>query len=63
MDNSNVFRQRDLVHTVRGRSWAIHDNVISDIKDEILKEGWVSPVMYRLVEKPRAMVTFPDPIY
>jgi hypothetical protein len=63
MDDSNVFRQRHLVNTVRGRSWAIHDNILNDIKDDTLTVSWVSPVMYRMVEKPRAMVTFPDPIY
>ena len=63
MDNSNLFRRKEFVNTVRGRSWAIHDNILHDIEDDILKGGWVSPVMYRMVEKPRAMVTFPDPVY
>jgi hypothetical protein len=63
MDDSSVFRKRELAGTVRGRSWAVHDNIINEIEDEILNNGWVSPVMYRMVEKPRAMVTFPNPIY
>jgi hypothetical protein len=63
MDDSTIFRKRELAGTVRGRSWAIHDNITDGIEDEILKKGWVSPVMYRIVEKPRAMVTFPNPMY
>jgi|WetSurMetagenome_2_1015567.scaffolds.fasta_scaffold173569_2 hypothetical protein len=63
MDDSNVFRKRELAGTVRGRSWAIHDSIISEIEDDILKGGWVSPVMFRMLEKPRSMITFPDPIY
>jgi hypothetical protein len=63
MDDSSLFRKRELAGTVRGRSWAIHDNIISGIEDDILKDGWVSPVMYRMVEKPKAMITFPDPVY
>jgi hypothetical protein len=63
MDSSNIFRGKELANTVRGRSWAIHDNILCDIKDDILTGSWVSPVMYRMVEKPRAMVTFPDPVY
>ena len=63
MDNSSPFRQRDQAHTVRGRSWAIHDNILDEVEDDILEDGWVSPVMYRMVEKPRGMVTFPEPVY
>ena len=63
MDNSTPFRKRDLAQTVRGRSWAIHDGILDGITDDILEGEWVSPVMYRMVEKPRAMITFPDPVY
>jgi len=48
---------------VRGRSWAIHDGVLMEIEDEVLEDGWVSPVMYRMVESPRSMVTFPNPVF
>lgn len=63
MDNSGPFRLRESANSVRGRSWAIHDNILKDINDDVLKGRWISPVMYRLVQKPRGMVTFPDPVY
>lgn len=63
MDGSTPFRRRDLAGTVRGRSWAIHDGILLETDDELLEEGWSSPVMYRMVENPRAMVTFPNPVY
>ncbi len=63
MDGSTPFRRREMAHTVRGRSWAIHDGILLDADDELLAEGWSSPVMYRMVGKPRPMITFPDPVY
>ena len=63
LDNSTPFRKPEFAHTVRGRSWAIHDGILADIEDDVLDEGWASPVMYRMVGKPRGMVTFPDPVY
>ena len=63
LDSSTPFRKPEFAHTVRGRSWAIHDGILMDIDDDVLEEGWVSPVMYRMVGKPRGMVTFPDPVY
>jgi len=63
MDNSSIFRLSESANSVRGRSWAIHDNILMDIDDDILKGRWVSPVMYRMVEKPRGMITFIDPVY
>jgi hypothetical protein len=63
LDNSTPFRKPELAHTVRGRSWAIHDGILAEIDDALMDEGWVSPVMYRMVGKPRGMTTFPDPIY
>jgi hypothetical protein len=63
LDNSSPFRKNEFANTVRGRSWAIHDGILEGLDDDILCEGWVSPVMYRMVGKPRGMVTFPDPIY
>jgi len=63
MDNSTPFRKPEWAHTVRGRSWAIHDGILLDAGDDLLEEGWGSPVMYRMVENPRSMVTFPDPCY
>ncbi len=63
LDGSTPFRQPGFEKTVRGRSWAIHDGVISEIDDEILDEGWVSPRMYRMVGNPRSVCTFPEAIY
>ena len=63
LDNSTPFRKPEFANTVRGRSWAIHDGILMEIDDDLLDEGWVSPVMYRMVGKPRGMVTFPDPTY
>jgi hypothetical protein len=63
LDGGTPFRRPEFADTVRGRSWAIHDGILHDIEDDLLDEGWVSPVMYRMVEKPRPMVTFPDPRY
>ena len=63
LDNSTPFRKPEFAHTVRGRSWAIHDGILGEIDDDLLDEGWLSPVMYRMVGKPRGMVTFPDPKY
>jgi len=63
LDGRNPFRHQKLAHTVRGRSWAIHDRILEEIDDELLRDGWESPTMYRMVEKPRPMITFPDPTY
>jgi hypothetical protein len=63
LDNSTPFRKPEFAHIVRGRSWAIHDGILNDLDDDLLEDGWVSPAMYRMVENPRAMVTFPDPVY
>ena len=63
LDASTPFRKPEFSRTVRGRSWAIHDGILTEIDDDLFEGGWESPVMYRMVEKPRAMVTFPDPIY
>jgi len=63
MDDSTPFRKPEFAYTVRGRSWAIHDGILSEIDDNLFDEGWCSPVMYRMVGKPRGMITFPDPTY
>lgn len=63
LDMSTPFRRPEFASTVRGRSWAVHDGILVEIDDDLLGEGWVSPVMYRMVGKPRAMITFPDPVY
>ena len=63
MDNRSPFRNVKYSQTIGGRSWAIHDGILAEIDDETLEEGWVSPKMYRMVDKERTMVTFPDPVY
>jgi hypothetical protein len=63
LDGSTPFRQPEFANTIRGRSWAIHDGVVSEIDDEILDEGWSSPKMYLMVGKPRQVSTFPDAAY
>ncbi|MBW2118369.1 MAG: hypothetical protein JRH09_10680 [Deltaproteobacteria bacterium] len=63
LNGSTPFRKPEFAHTVRGRSWAIHDGILTEIDDDLLEDGWESPVMYRMVEKPRGMITFPDPVY
>jgi hypothetical protein len=63
LDYSTPFRKPEFAHTVRGRSWAIHDGILTEIEDDLLDEGWVSPVMYRMVGKSRGMITFPTPTY
>jgi len=63
MDGSTPFRNREGARTVRGRSWAIHDSILSEVDDELLRGQWVSPRMYRMVAKPRGMITFPNPVY
>jgi len=36
---------------------------LMEIEDEVLGDGWESPVMYRMVESTReVMVTFPNPV-
>jgi hypothetical protein len=63
LDGSTPFRMPDFARSVRGRSWAIHDGILLEVQDDLLAEGWVSPVMYRMVGRPRGMVTYPDPVY
>lgn len=63
MDNSSPFRKKEFAGTVGGRSWAIHDGILNDIDDDLLKDGWESPVMYRMVGAGRSMTTFPEPKY
>jgi hypothetical protein len=62
LNNKTPFRKPDSAHTVRGRSWSIHDGILNEIKDDCFPEGWISPMMYRMVGQPREMITFPDPV-
>ena len=64
LDSSSPFRQPGFEKTIRGRSWAIHDGVVSEIDDEVLDEGWYSPKMYLMIDRPRPPVsTFPNAVY
>jgi hypothetical protein len=63
LNGDSPFRQPGFETTVRGRSWSIHDGVISEIDDGILEEGWFSPKMYLMVGKPREVSTFPGAVY
>jgi len=63
LDNSTPFRKPEFAHTVRGRSWAIHDGILEEVDEALFDEGWVSPVMYHMIENSRGMITFPDPVY
>jgi hypothetical protein len=63
LDGSTPFRRPEFAQTVRGRSWAVHDGILAEIEDALFDEGWSSPIMYRMVGKPRNMITFPDPAY
>ena len=55
LDDSNPFRQPGAEKTVRGRSWAIHDG--------ILGEPWKDVEMYRPVDTPARICTFPGWVY
>lgn len=63
LDNSSPFRRPEFARSIRGRSWAIHDGILDNLSDDLFEDGWISPVMYRMVEDPRPMITFPDPKY
>ena len=63
LDNSTPFRKPEFAHTVKGRSWAIHDGILEEVDEALFEEGWISPVMYHMIENPRGMITFPDPVY
>ncbi|MEW6553104.1 MAG: hypothetical protein AB1384_02320 [Actinomycetota bacterium] len=55
LDGSTPFRQPGAEKTVRGRSWAIHDG--------ILGESWRDIEMYRPLESPPSISTFPGWVY
>lgn len=55
LDGSTPFRHPDAWRTVRGRSWAIHDGILS--------EQWSGIKMYKRVGKNAGVNTFPDSSY
>ncbi len=50
LDDSTVFRRRGAEKSVKGRSWAIQDGILS--------EPWVSPKLYKPVGKKVGVKTF-----
>jgi len=59
LDDSTPFRRRGLEASVRGRSWAIHDGVLTGP----LAGGWSGVKMYRVPGRRSAVATFPDGPY
>ncbi|MBI3243812.1 MAG: hypothetical protein HYZ49_16120 [Chloroflexi bacterium] len=55
LDGSTVFRQPEAVHSIRGRSWAIHDG--------ILGEPFTGVTMYKRVGQNAETSTFPDGVW
>lgn len=55
LDGSTPFRQPEAWHTIRGRSWAIHDGVLG--------EPWSGIKMYKQVGKHAGVDTFPGGSY
>jgi hypothetical protein len=55
LDGSSPFRVPEAAHSVRGRSWALHDGLASGT--------WGGVKMYRVVGRPSAIDTFPGGIY
>lgn len=55
LDGSTPFRMPGAERTVRGRSWAIHDG--------ILDQPWKGVEMYRSVDSPSHVCTFPGWVY
>lgn len=51
LDGSTPFRMPGAEKTVRGRSWAIHDGIMGDV--------WKDIEMYRAVDTPASVCTFP----
>jgi hypothetical protein len=54
LDDSTPFRRRGFERSVRGRSWAIHDGVLSGL----LAGGWSGVKMYRVPGRRSAVSTF-----
>ncbi len=59
LDGETVFRQAGFDRTARGRSWAIHDGILSVPGNA----PWGGVKMYRLLGRPAGVTTFPDGDY
>ncbi len=59
LDGETVFRQPGFERTARGRSWAIHDGILSVLGDA----PWGGVKMYRQLGRPGEVSTFPGGAY
>jgi hypothetical protein len=59
LDDSTPFRRRGFDASVRGRSWAIHDGILSGMS----AGGWSGVKMYRVPGRPSTVSTFPNGSY
>lgn len=59
LDDSTPFRRRGFDASVRGRSWAIHDGILSGFS----AGGWSGVKMYRAPGRGPTVSTFPDGRY
>lgn len=59
LDDSTPFRRRGFEASVRGRSWAIHDGVLSAMR----VGGWSGVKMYRVPARRATVSTFPGGRY
>lgn len=59
LDGETVFRQPGLDRTARGRSWAIHDGILSVLGNA----PWGGVKMYRQLGRPAGVSTFPEGAY
>jgi hypothetical protein len=59
LDDSTPFRRRGFDASVRGRSWAIHDGILSGVSTG----GWSGVKMYRVPGRGSTVSTFPDGRY
>ncbi|HZP36986.1 MAG TPA: hypothetical protein VFE48_10940 [Methylomirabilota bacterium] len=60
LDGSSYFRRAEAAHTVRGRSWALHDGIVDGLWGGA---GVGSVKMYRAVGRPAGVDTFPGAPY
>ena len=60
LDGSTPFRQKAFALSMVGRSWAIHDDILDEIDDQILDGPWYSPKMYKMVGVDKNICTFTD---
>ena len=59
LDGETVFRQPGLERTARGRSWAVHDGILSVLGDA----PWGGVKMYRQCGRPAGISSFPGGAY